>query len=140
MTDSFAHGPFRVSAEGRMAPLDADHRAPRLRFSWRGRECEVQWKKDGLHLAAAAGRVPFTIEVGLARAEVLAAVAKLPEELPEGWNIALTPDSRLRLRAVAPTADGTVGLLAALVRFALALDPCLERLGGLAAENEAAAG
>jgi hypothetical protein len=55
--------------------------------------------------------------------------------LPEGWQIGLTPDHRIRFEAdlalVPPT--NSPELIAALVRFVLALDPYLDRLEGAGA-------
>lgn len=125
--EAFPHGAFLVSKEGRLAPLDPA-RPPALRFAWRGRDCEARLAGEGMHLAVTAGRVPFTIEVGPARAGVFEALRELRAELPAGWALTLTPEHRLRLETTAPADATAVSLLRELVRFALALDPYLDRL------------
>ena len=59
-----------------------------------------------------------------------AAVAGLPENLPEGWHARLMPDHRIRIEAEAPMdcPSNVIELVSAMVRFALALDPYLDTL------------
>ncbi len=64
------------------------------------------------------------------RPGALAALASLPPAMPQGWRLRLLPDHRISLEAEEaldspPTA---VALVTRLVRFALALDPYLDRL------------
>jgi len=126
--DAFPHGPFLVSRTGgRLVPQDAA-RLPRLSFAWRGRACEMQVAASGLGFAAIAGHVPFTIEIGPARGELMEVISRMPETLPEGWKLSLTADSRLRLEASTPSEATAVTLLREMVRFALALDPYLDEL------------
>ncbi len=82
-----------------------------------------------LQIAAMAGRVPFTAEAPERRAPAFQALTHLPGALPRGWRLRLLPDHRVRLEAAAVLEEpSTAGLVAALVRFALALDPYLDRL------------
>jgi hypothetical protein len=84
---------------------------------------------DGVHLAAIAGRIPSTAEPGTDRATAFETVATLPRSLPPGWRVKLLPDHRIRLEAATNGAVPTAtSVIAAMVRFALALDPYLDRL------------
>ncbi|MFN3448130.1 MAG: hypothetical protein ACK44F_05495 [Roseococcus sp.] len=120
-------GPFAVARDGRLTPREPGLR-PALRFDWRGRRCEAEWQGDRLRLRAIAGRIPSTAEPGANRRMVFEAAARLPQELPEGWRLRLTPDHRLAVEAEAPTRETAVELLGEMVRFALALDPWIERI------------
>jgi hypothetical protein len=57
----------------------------------------------------------------------------MPAELPEGWLLRLTADHRVALERHAPPRTTAVALLGEMVRFAMALDPYLERLEGVGA-------
>lgn len=127
MTETFPHGAFLVSPLGRLSPLDPA-RPPEIRFAWRGRDCEARLTGAGMNLSVTAGRVPFTIEVGVARAGVYDALRGLRADMPPGWALSVTPENRLRLETMAPADATAVALLRELVRFALALDPFLDRL------------
>jgi hypothetical protein len=127
-------GPFAVHPDGILRPR-APALRPALRFAWRGRPCEaaMHGPEEGLRITAIAARVPSTAEHGAEhRRGSLAALADLPPSLPAGWRLALTPDHRVRLEAPAPLEPGraptAVALIAAMVRFCLALDPYLDRL------------
>ena len=76
------------------------------------------------------GRIPSTAEPGADRASAFATVATMPARLPPGWRLRLLPDHRIRVETVAepPPAPTAISLIAAMVRFALALDPYLDRL------------
>ncbi len=124
--EPFSHGPFTVAPDG---TLQAD-RPPALRFAWRDRTVEARLEGGRVRLSAPAGALPFTAERPAERAGAIAAVRRLPGELPGGWRLLVAPDHRLRLEAAmairgAPTA---VALVGAMVGFALALDPYLDRL------------
>jgi hypothetical protein len=127
-TDAFAHGPFMVKPDGEL--WVEPPRAPTLSFAWRGHACAARIADGMVWLSADAGMVPYTAERPADRAAVLAAIGSMPEELPEGWRLCLLPDHRLRLEAAqkisAPVT--AIGLVSALVGFALALDPYLDRL------------
>ena len=122
-------GPFAVAPDGTLQPRQPERR-PALRFSWRGRRCEAALGPGALSLAAVAARVPSTAEPGADRPRAFETVATLPDSLPPGWRLSLTPDHRIRLEADAPLAapPTATSLIAEMVRFALALDPYLERL------------
>ena len=122
-------GPFAVTRDGALQPRAALP-APALRFSWRGRRCEAALATDGVHLAAIAGRIPSTADPGADRATAFATVATLPRSLPPGWRVQLLPDHRIRLEAATDgaTAPTATSMIAAMVRFALMLDPYLDRL------------
>jgi hypothetical protein len=125
-------GPFAVDRDGVLQPRDPAT-PPALRFSWRGRVCAVRLTGSELQLASVAARVPSTAAMGADRPRAFAALAALPRTLPAGWTLQLLPDHRVRLEAAAtlsapPTATS---LIAAMVRFALALDPFLDQF-----ENE----
>lgn len=122
-------GPFAILPDGALAPREAGAR-PALRFAWRGRPCQAEVAEDRVRIAAIAARIPSTAEPGADRPGALAALRGLRGSLPAGWRLRLLPDHRISLESDArfgapPTA---VGLIAALVRFALDLDPYLERL------------
>jgi hypothetical protein len=127
-------GPFAVTRDGALQPREAAQ-PPALRFSWRGRRCEAAVAANGLHLAAIAGRIPSTAEPGTDRATAFETVAALPRTLPPGWRVRLLPDHRIRLEAAMDTAEAqtATSVIAAMVRFALALDPYLDRLDSASA-------
>ena len=127
-------GPFAVDQDGALRSREPDRPAA-LRFSWRGRRCEAAVAPEGVRLAAIAGRIPSTAEPDADRVSAFETVAELPGSLPPGWQLRLLPDHRIRLETAAgllpaPTATG---IIAAMVRFALALDPYLDRLDSASA-------
>lgn len=134
-------GPFAVHPSGVLAPRDSGRR-PALRFAWRGRACEAELAGDAVRIAAIAARIPSTAEPGADRRGALAALAPLAAGLPEGWRMRLLPDHRIRLEATSPIGSPptAVGLITELVRFALALDPYLDRLEAAGAGAPAAMG
>ncbi|MDB5415016.1 MAG: hypothetical protein JWR10_3351 [Rubritepida sp.] len=84
---------------------------------------------DGeIRLRAMAGRIPSTAEKNADRAGTLRQVATLPPDLPAGWRLRLTADHRLSLETETPPRGTAVGMLGEMVRFAIALDPYLDRL------------
>ena len=78
--------------------------------------------------APSPGASPRRRIAGAAAACAFAAAATLPPDLPEGWTLRLTPDHRLTVEAEAPLRATAVELVGEMVRFALALDPWLDRL------------
>lgn len=134
------HGPFLVGPDG---GLRSEGEAA-LRFSWRGRTCEMRILADLLRLSASAGAVPYTAERPAARPAALAAIGRLPAELPLGWRLRVRPDHRLTLEAEVTQGMPTtaVALVGAMVGFALALDPYLDWLesAGVEATGVAATG
>lgn len=128
LTGAFPHGPFLVGPEGELG-VEPD-RAPRLSFAWRGHGCEARIADGVAWLSARAGAVPYTADRGADRTAALAALVALPESLPAGWRLRLLPDHRLRVEAAQalPAPITAVALVGALVGFALALDPYLDRL------------
>ncbi|MCB4820467.1 hypothetical protein [Roseicella aerolata] len=122
-------GPFAVARDGALYPREP-HEPPALRFSWRDRRCEAAITPDGLRLVAIAGRIPSTAEPGADRISAFATVATLPASLPPGWRLRLLPDHRIQVETSAetPAATTATSVIAAMVRFALALDPYLDRL------------
>ena len=127
-------GPFAVARDGALRAREPGRR-PALHFAWRGRRCEAELAEDSVRLAAVAARIPSTAEPGANRASAFETVATLPRSLPPGWRVKLLPDHRIRLEAAtngaaAPTATSVI---AAMVRFALALDPYLDRLDSVSA-------
>ncbi|WP_128079974.1 hypothetical protein [Roseicella frigidaeris] len=125
--ETFPLGPFAVARDGAFRPREAGP-PPALRFRWRGRRCEAALRADGLRLAAIAGRVPSTAERGADRDLAFQAVAALPGLLPAGWRLRLLPDHRIQVEQETAAVPTATGVIAAMVRFALALDPCLDRL------------
>jgi len=122
-------GPFTVAPDGVLQPREAGLR-PALRFAWRGRRCEAEFTGNSLRLAAIAARIPSTAEPGSDRTGAFTALAALPRSLPPGWRLSLLPDHRIRLETAATlnTPPTATALIASMVRFALALDPYLDRL------------
>ncbi len=132
-------GAFALDAEGQLAPADALTR-PSLRFAWRGRLCQAELDNDEVRMATIAARIPSTAEPGADRRGALAGLAGMPGALPEGWRMQLLPDHRIRLETTAPLGSPptAVRLVAEMVRFALALDPYLDRLEAVGATAPAA--
>jgi hypothetical protein len=122
-------GSFAVARDGALQPRRAGSH-PALRFAWRGRACEAALTGDAVQLAAIAARVPSTAEPGVDRPGAFAELAALPRSLPPGWRLSLLPDHRIRLEACAPleAPPTATALITLMVRFALALDPYLDRL------------
>lgn len=127
--DTIELGRFDVAPDGALTPREAPE-APALRFAWRGRPCAAHFDRDTIRLAADAARIPSTADRAADRPRVFAAVAELPRRLPDGWQARLLPDHRIRIEAEAPmdNPSNATALVAALVRFALALDPVLDAL------------
>ncbi|MBS7812155.1 hypothetical protein [Roseococcus pinisoli] len=120
-------GPFAVGSDGTLSPRSPGS-SPELRFAWRGRDCRALVTERALQLRAMAGRIPSTADRHADRAATLRAVAALPLELPAGWRLRLTADHRLALEMEAPPGATAVALLGDMVRFAMAMDPYLDRL------------
>ena len=121
-----SHGPFLVDPCGGLTL----QRTPALRFAWRGRGCEARIEAGRISLVAEAGRVPSTAGNVAARPGAFATLNRLPGELPEGWRVHLLPDHRIQVishRRMPDVATAT-HLVGAMVRFALTLDPYLDRL------------
>ncbi len=126
---SLTLGPFAIDSSGTLAPRAPGLR-PELRFAWRGRPCRAALDPDAVRLAAIAARIPSTADPAGDRPGALAAMAELPPVMPDGWRLRLLPDHQVCLEA-REALDGpptAVALVTRLVRFALALDPYLERL------------
>jgi hypothetical protein len=124
--EAFPHGAFMVEPDGALRPQGC----PALRFAWRGRPCEARIAEGQVALSALAGAVPYTGERPSDRPGVLAEIGRLPSALPPGWRLRLLPDHRIRLEAMSalPEPVQVAALIAAMVAFALALDPYLDRL------------
>lgn len=122
-------GPFAVERDGTLQPRAPGLR-PAMRFAWRGRWCEAALSGEAVQLATVAGRIPSTAEAGADRPQAFEAMAALPGSLPPGWRARLLPDHRIVLESSAPLSEPPTAteLVAAMVRFALALDPYLDRL------------
>lgn len=125
-------GPFAVAPDGTLSPR-APGLSPALRFAWRGRVCEAFLMDGRLRLRSIAGRIPSTAEPGTDRHFTARAVAEMPAEMPEGWQLRLMADHRLAVETHALTSCTVVGVLGEMVRFALALDPYIDRLEGVGA-------
>jgi hypothetical protein len=125
-------GPFAVAPDGTLSPR-APGLSPAIRFAWRGRACEALMQEEGLRLRAIAGRIPSTAEPGADRHFTARAVADMPAGMPHGWRVRLTADHRVAFEVQAPPRSTAVGVLGEMVRFALALDPYLDRLEGVGA-------
>jgi hypothetical protein len=138
--ETIALGPFAVTSNGAIAPREP-HPAPCLRFAWRGRACQAELGAEGVRMAVDAARIPSTADPGADRRRAFAALAQLPGSLPPGWQARLLPDHRIRVEALsrigAPA--NPIALVSAMVRFALELDPWLDRLeaDGMAAARAA---
>ncbi len=120
-------GALAVDRDGRISPLPGSA-PPSLRFTWRGRPCEAWLEPGRLRLSALAGRIPSTAEPGADRPWTVREVQTVPRALDGGLALRVTPDHRLRLEAEAPSGGTATALLSEMVRFALALDPYLDRL------------
>jgi len=127
--DTIELGRFAVAPDGGLTPRPPPE-TPALRFAWRGRPCAAQFDLGCIHLMADAARIPSTADRPFDRPRAFAAVAGLPDNLPDGWRARLMPDHRVRIEVEAPMecpANATA-LVTAMVRFALALDPFLDAL------------
>ena len=122
-------GPFAVARDGILQPREPGLR-PALQFAWRGRSCEAALEGEEVRLTTIAARIPSTAEAGADRPGAFATLASLPGSLPPGWQLDLLPDHRIRLETAAPLGapPTATALIAAMVRFALALDPYLDSL------------
>jgi hypothetical protein len=120
------HGPFLVARDGSLTPV----RQPALHFAWRGRGCEATLTPGRLSLGIQAGAVPYTVEQVAARPGAFAELGAMPGDLPEGWRLRLLPDHRVRLETAVELngAATATALVSAMVGFALATDPYLDRL------------
>lgn len=127
--DRITLGRLEATADGAIAPPTAAD-APSLRFAWRGRPCRAEIGHDAIRFAADAARIPSTAEPGADRRRAFQAMADLPESLPEGWRARLTADHRIQVETLTPLAlpANATALVGTLVRFALALDPVIDRL------------
>jgi hypothetical protein len=126
---SFTLGPFAIREDGVLEPREPELR-PVLRFDWRGRRCEAAIGAERISIAAIAARVPSTAEPGADRPRAFQALSALPPALPQGWRLRLMPDHRVRLEADTPLPHPATatGIISAMVRFVLELDPYLDRL------------
>jgi hypothetical protein len=126
---SLTLGPFAVDRDGTLQPREPGLR-PAMRFAWRGRRCEVSLCGEEVQLTAFAARIPSTAEAGADRPLAFETMAALPGSLPPGWRARLLPDHRIMLESSAPLPEPPTAteLVVAMVRFALALDPYLDRL------------
>jgi len=124
--DRFRVGSFLVEPDGGMR-MRGD---PALRFAWRGRGCGARISDGRLRLSVAAGAVPYTAERPGDRPAAFAAIGRLSMELPRGWRLRVLPNHTLLLEKDRPLLEPTTAatLVSAMVQFALALDPYLDRL------------
>jgi len=125
---AFMLGCFAVAPDGTLLCSPDDPAS--IRFAWRGRPCRAEVAPARLRLEVMAGRVPSTAEPGADRMRALGAVRALPRSLPRDWRVSLTPDHSIRIETTAamPNPPTAVSLVAAMIRFALALDPYLDAL------------
>lgn len=117
-------GPFAVDDGGRISPR-AGMAPPAMRFAWRGRACEARLEDGRLWLSALAGRIPSTAEPGADRGWTVRKLEGIPRE---ELALRVLPDHRLQLEREAPPGATAAAMIAEMVRFAMALDPYLERL------------
>lgn len=124
----FTLGCFTVAPDGTLLPPPGE--AAAIRFAWRGRTCEAELAPGRLALAIRAGRVPSTAEPGADRARAFATLRSLPQRMPDDLHLRLAPDHSVRIEREAPVPHppSAVCLVAAMVGFALALDPYLDAL------------
>lgn len=124
----FTLGCFTVAPDGTLLPPPGD--AAAIRFAWRGRPCAAELAPGRLGLSIQAGRVPSTAERGADRARAFATLKALPGRLPQALRLTLAPDHSIRIERRVPIAHppSAVCLVAAMVRFALELDPYLDAL------------
>ncbi len=125
-------GPFNVAPDGTLSRRAPDLQ-PIVRYAWRGRPCAASVTDEALTLSGYAGRIPSTAERGADRAAALEALGDLRQELPDGTELHLLPDHRMVLRHAAPPVGGAISLVSEMVRFAMAMDPYLDRLAAAGA-------
>lgn len=127
--DGLLIGPFAVAENGAIGPASSELR-PVLRFAWRGHACEAAVGDRALTLRAWAGRIPSTAEPAACRSTAFSAISEVAGSLPAGWAARLAPDHRVQVEmdCALPGPVSAVALICEMVRFALALDPYLDRL------------
>lgn len=140
-------GPFRVDAEGRLAPGSQED-FPSFSVVWRGcavratmTSTEADTKAPPAHpstlaLLALVGRVPSTAGANPAvaaerRTQIFSGLRCLPALLPSGWRVELRADHRVAIEAKIhiPLPASAVNLVSAVTGFLLELTPYLEVLG-----------
>jgi len=136
--DGLLIGPFAVAEDGAIGPASPELR-PVLRFAWRGHLCEAAVGHRRLTLRAWTGRIPSTAEPDACRASAFAAISEVARELPAGWAARLAPDHRVRVETdrTLPGAVSAVALVSEMVRFALAIEPYLDRLDAAGVSDSA---
>jgi hypothetical protein len=136
--DGLLIGPFAVAEDGAICPATPELR-PVLRFAWRGHACEAAVGDRALTLRAWAGRIPSTAEPDACRASAFSAISEVARGLPQGWTARLAPDHRVRLETDCGLAGpvSAVALIAEMVRFALTLEPYLDRLDAAGVSDSA---
>jgi hypothetical protein len=127
--DGLLIGPFAVAEDGAIGPASPELR-PVLRFAWRGHPCEAAVGDRALTMRAWAGRIPSTAEPDACRSGAFAAISEVARDLPAGWSARLAPDHRVRLESDRSLGGpvSAVALVSEMVRFALAIEPYLDRL------------
>jgi len=135
--EPFKLGPFTVNREGGLLPSDARH-FPTFGVQFAGRHIRASLAGDGevteggaLMLQSVIGRLPSTAASGAEqREQVFELVRPLRKQLPAGWELELSADHRLGIRARYPLEMPTTAtaLVSVVTDFLLELGPYLELL------------
>jgi hypothetical protein len=120
-------GPFIIEPGGRIQLRGADTR-PAFWFHWQGYRVDAKLGAGGVTLSMQIGRIPSSIRQPAVREPAFALLRALPDTLPEGWTVRLTPEHTIRVQAFDTVAlPATIsGLTEPLVRFLLRVSPYLE--------------
>ena len=131
--DAITLGPFTVDAEGGLSPTTPEH-FPSFRVAWRGHVVRARLADSALGLVVTLGRVPSTGRAEspreAPRRAAFATLRTLPDLLPPGWAVALTPDHRIAVEARIPLDLPTTAeiLVGEITLFLLRLAPYLDLL------------
>jgi hypothetical protein len=130
----FKLGPFSVDDQGRLTPYEPAS-APAFLFHWRDRVVRARLGRadadtGSLTLEAALARVCSSASAPdqEVRPRSFALLHWLERVVPQGWDVALSPDHRVLLATEVPIGlpITAAALITELTRFALDLAPYLE--------------
>ena len=136
-------GPFRVDAEGRLAP-GSEEDFPSFSVVWRGCTVRATMTSTADHskappphpstlaLLALVGRVPSTaganpVRAAERRAQIFSGLRCLPALLPSGWQVELRADHRVAIESKIhiPLPASAVNLVSAVTGILMELTPYL---------------
>ncbi|WP_431272746.1 hypothetical protein [Dankookia sp. P2] len=126
-------GPFAVTRDGALQPREASPPCPALFLA----RPVLRSRGGGRWPAYRGHRRPHPLDrrAGRRPTHRLRDGGDAARTLPPGWRVQLLPDHRIRLEAATDRAEPqtATSVIAAMVRFALVLDPYLDRLDSASA-------